>query len=181
MCRCRRFFSLFVLAAMVLAACKPVMPVEADTPAEPAQTRITLSNQAPIVEAGATQTITLPGVALLDGTVLDDVHPNSPGVVTTTWSVIDGAGVVTFTNAAAVDTAVSISAPGIYTLRLTADDGEFAVSDQRGNRDHQNGQKGRPHGLLGGKTHENQQGNQQEPPAKPGKSCADADQNTTGH
>ena len=85
-------------------------------------------NQPPVVQAGPDQAITLPDVAVLDGTVSDDGLPD--GVLTSTWSLLNGSGVVTFTNASAVDTTVSFSSPGTYVLRLEADDGDRAASDE---------------------------------------------------
>jgi len=58
-------------------------------------------------------------VATLDGTVTD---PNG-GTPTTIWSMRSGPAVVTFADAAAVDTTATFSTIGSYTLRLTADDG----------------------------------------------------------
>jgi hypothetical protein len=84
-------------------------------------------NQAPIVDAGADQTITLPGDATLDGTVTDDGLP-SPPALTTTWSQVSGPGTVTFTDTSAVDTTVSFETDGTYILRLTAADSEFTTS-----------------------------------------------------
>ena len=87
------------------------------------------SNQAPSVNAGVDQTITLPSAANLDGTVTDDGLPNPPGAVTTTWSKVSGPGTVNFGNANAVDTTASFSAAGTYVLRLTANDGALPNSD----------------------------------------------------
>ncbi len=79
-------------------------------------------NQAPVVNAGSDQQVTLPDSATLDGTVTDDGLPSPPGAVTTTWTKESGPGTVTFGNASAVDTAASFSAAGTYVLRLTAND-----------------------------------------------------------
>jgi PKD repeat protein len=87
-------------------------------------------NQAPVVSAGPDQTITLPSAAALDGTVSDDGLPNPPGTVTTTWSQVSGPGAVTFGNAGAVDTTASFSVDGVYTLRLSADDGALSANDE---------------------------------------------------
>ncbi|UJS17545.1 MAG: hypothetical protein L3J17_00405 [Candidatus Jettenia sp.] len=87
-------------------------------------------NQPPEVDAGVDQAITLPDNAILDGTVTDDGLPSSPGVVTTTWSVVSGTGTVTFADANAVDTTASFSEAGTYVLQLTADDGELSPSDE---------------------------------------------------
>jgi len=83
-------------------------------------------NQPPGVNAGVDQIVTLPDSAALDGTVIDD---GVSGQLTTTWTMLNGPGNVTFGNAAAVDTTASFSSAGLYTLRLTADDGIFSVSD----------------------------------------------------
>ena len=85
-------------------------------------------NQAPAVDAGLDQTITLPDSAALDGTVSDDGLPAA--VLTTTWSLVSGPGPVTFTDAAAVDTAASFAVEGRYILQLTADDGALTNSDR---------------------------------------------------
>jgi parallel beta-helix repeat protein len=88
------------------------------------------ANQAPSVNAGADQNVTLAAGAALDGTVTDDGLPNPPGSVTTTWSQVSGPGVVTFGNASAVDTTASFSTEGNYVLRLTADDSELSAGDE---------------------------------------------------
>jgi uncharacterized protein YjiK len=84
------------------------------------------ANQPPQVSAGLDQTITLPSIANLDGTVTDD---GLPGPVTTTWSMQSGPGTVTFGDASAVDTTASFSVDGTYVLQLQADDSEFAPTD----------------------------------------------------
>jgi hypothetical protein len=85
-------------------------------------------NQAPSVSAGTDQTITLPAAANLDGTVTDDGQPTPPAL-TTTWSMLSGPGSVTFGNPSAVDTTASFSTAGVYTLRLTANDGSAGAFD----------------------------------------------------
>src|SRR5205823_8384170 len=55
------------------------------------------TNQAPVVSAGAPQTITLPGMAKLNGSVTDDKLPTG-GVLTIAWSTVSGPGSVTFSN-----------------------------------------------------------------------------------
>ena len=52
------------------------------------------------------------------------------GHVTTTWSQVSGPGTVTFGNTNAVDTTAMFSAAGTYDLRLTANDGQLASSDE---------------------------------------------------
>lgn len=87
------------------------------------------SNQAPLVNAGADQTVLLSDGASLDGAVSDDGLPVPPNL-TTTWSQVSGPGAVTFGNAAAVDTTATFSAIGLYVLRLTADDGALSTFDE---------------------------------------------------
>ena len=87
-------------------------------------------NLAPVVEAGANQTITLPAnVAALSGTATDDGLPADS--VTTTWSKVSGAGSVTFANAASLATTATFSMHGTYVLQLSATDGLLSGSDTR--------------------------------------------------
>ncbi len=88
-----------------------------------------LPNLAPTANAGTDQTIELPAVATLDGSVSDDGLPNPPGVVTSTWSVVSGPGMVTFGDANVLNTTASFSTDGVYVLRLTADDSALTDTD----------------------------------------------------
>ena len=88
------------------------------------------TNQAPQVNAGNDQSIQLPNVATLTGTVNDDGLPSSPGSVASTWTEVSGPGAVTFGNASATSTSASFSAAGTYVLRLTANDGSLTSFDE---------------------------------------------------
>jgi hypothetical protein len=88
------------------------------------------SNQAPSVDAGPDQTITLPNCTILDGTLEDDGLPIPPGVVEISWSVVSGPGLVTFEDPHAVDTTACFSTSGVYVLLLNAYDGELFSIDQ---------------------------------------------------
>ncbi len=66
-------------------------------------------NQAPVVNAGPDQAITLPASASLSGTVTDDGMPGTD--VTTTWSKVTGPGTVTFGDATATATSAGFSTP----------------------------------------------------------------------
>jgi len=88
-------------------------------------------NQAPAVNAGADQTITLPNVASLNGSVSDDGLP-AGGSVSTQWTTISGPGTVTFANPNAAVTTASFSASGTYVLRLLASDSQLSASDDIG-------------------------------------------------
>src|SRR5439155_1110055 len=87
-----------------------------------------LANQAPVVNAGSDQTITLPASASLNGTASDDGLP-AGSTLTTTWSKVRGPGNVTFGNLNALTTTANFSAAGTYVLRLTASDGALSSRD----------------------------------------------------
>lgn len=91
------------------------------------------TNTAPSVNAGPDAAVLLQaGVDdyFLDASVTDDGLPNPPGSVALEWTKVSGPGTVTFDDAYAMDTGVNFSAPGIYLLRLTADDDTLMVSDE---------------------------------------------------
>jgi parallel beta-helix repeat protein len=83
-------------------------------------------NVAPVVNAGQTQTITLPATVSLMGSATDDglISP-----LAYTWSKVGGAGTVTFSSPNAAVTSASFGAAGTYTLRLTANDGALSAYD----------------------------------------------------
>ncbi|MFN3650668.1 MAG: DUF4038 domain-containing protein [Armatimonadota bacterium] len=89
-----------------------------------------LENQPPQVSAGPDQQILLGETATLQGSASDDGKPNPPGALTITWSAVSGPGTVRFANASSPSTTATFSAAGTYTLRLTAKDGEYTLSDQ---------------------------------------------------
>ncbi len=86
-----------------------------------------MPNVAPVVSAGSNQTVTLPSSAALNGTVTDDGLPS--GSLSSTWTKQSGPGTVMFANSHAIDTTAGFSTNGVYVLRLTADDGAAATSD----------------------------------------------------
>ena len=92
--------------------------------------KVEVGNQPPQVKAGANQTITLPAVATLNGTVIDDGQPDPPGTVSTIWTKATGPGSVGFGDKSSVDTTVSFTVPGFYVLRLSADDSALAADAQ---------------------------------------------------
>src|SRR5205814_5186287 len=64
-------------------------------------------NNAPVVDAGADQTITLPiDTVSLTGTATDT---DGPSAVTVQWSKMSGPGTVTFANAAAASTTATFA------------------------------------------------------------------------
>ena len=52
-----------------------------------------------------------------------------PGLLTTTWSLVNGPASVTFTAPNALSTSATFQVPGTYTIRLTAFDGQATSSD----------------------------------------------------
>src|SRR6185503_8330130 len=86
-----------------------------------------LPNQAPLVNAGPDQTITLPAVANLQGTATDDGLPVA--TLNVTWSKVNGPGNVVFANVNAATTTATFSTAGDYVLRLTATDTALSSSD----------------------------------------------------
>ncbi|MEZ4866164.1 MAG: S8 family serine peptidase [Caldilineaceae bacterium] len=88
-----------------------------------------IPNQAPSVNAGPDMAITLPDSAILNGTASDDGLP-APANLVTTWSMVSGPGAVTFGNVNALNTTAGFATDGLYTLRLTADDGNLSSTDE---------------------------------------------------
>ena len=87
------------------------------------------ANQAPLVNAGADQAITLPANSVnLTGSATDDGLPN--GTLSLSWSKTSGPGTVTFSNANSAATSVSFSSAGTYVLKLTASDGALSAFDE---------------------------------------------------
>ena len=77
----------------------------------------------PVVDAGADDTVALPGTATLDGTV-------SPAAATHLWTMTSGPGTVTFGNSGAIDTSAEFSDAGEYVLRLTATHDGITLVDE---------------------------------------------------
>ncbi len=88
----------------------------------------TPTNQAPVVNAGIDQSITLPAGATLAGTVSDDGLPTG-STLTRSWSKVSGPGTVTFSNASSLNSTATFSLSGTYTLRLTASDSLLSSTD----------------------------------------------------
>lgn len=87
-----------------------------------------ISNLAPRPNAGPDRSIVLPATSTtLSSQLIDDGLPT--GTVTVSWQQISGPGTATFDDASAAMTGVSFDTPGVYNLRLTADDGELQGTD----------------------------------------------------
>jgi len=85
-------------------------------------------NQAPNVNAGSDQTITLPDAATLNYTVSDDSLPT--GSTNVSWSKASGPGTVNFAAVNSSTTKATFSVAGIYVLRLSADDTHLNAADE---------------------------------------------------
>jgi RHS repeat-associated protein len=84
-------------------------------------------NQAPVVNAGSNQTVTLPtNTVTLQGTATDDGLPNN--TLTISWTQVSGPGTVSFNtpNQAITDTTFPVA--GTYVLQLTANDSQLSSS-----------------------------------------------------
>jgi RHS repeat-associated protein len=92
----------------------------------PTFTLLSGSNQPPTVDAGQAITITLPNTANLSGTASDDGQPSN--TLTVSWSAITPPATVIFGSANALATTAIFSTPGVYTLRLTANDSQLTSS-----------------------------------------------------
>jgi uncharacterized repeat protein (TIGR02543 family) len=85
-------------------------------------------NRPPCVEAGPDLVVPFGESAALDAFVTDDGDP--PGTLMTSWTWLDGPGAVTFAEPQAVSTTAGFDAPGVYSLRATASDGQLSRSDE---------------------------------------------------
>ena len=81
------------------------------------------------VDAGPTRSILFPTKLRLDATIYSAAFPNGVDAITLAWQQHEGAGTATFSDFTVKDPLVEFSQPGIYTLRLTADDGAVRYSD----------------------------------------------------
>lgn len=79
----------------------------------------------PVANAGSEQTVNFGANVTLAGVVTDEFLPYN--VLDTVWSQVSGPGTATFAMPTLTNTTVTFDQPGIYDLRLTADDG-FATN-----------------------------------------------------
>lgn len=91
-------------------------------------TRSDGTNQAPVVDAGSNQVITLPNSASLNGNITDDGLPQ-PANLSISWSKISGDGNVTFSSPNSAQTTATFSSAGTYVLKLMANDGALTGED----------------------------------------------------
>ena len=82
-------------------------------------------NDPPVVNAGSDVSVVFPAAASLAGTAVD---LDGPALVRV-WSQVSGPGTAMFADPNAAATTVTFTVPGTYVLRLSANDGQFTVSD----------------------------------------------------
>jgi outer membrane protein assembly factor BamB len=89
-----------------------------------------MTNQPPVVEAGANQTITLPDNTVeLAGTVDDYTLTWPITEITVSWTKVSGAGTVTFGDDQSLETSATFGKDGTYVLRLSAFEGVLSAYD----------------------------------------------------
>jgi RHS repeat-associated protein len=86
-------------------------------------------NQAPTISAGNDRTIVLPDFLDLNGSAADDGFPPASNLAVS-WSKVSGPGEVNFISPNSLTTFAGFSAPGTYTLRLTANDSQLTAFDE---------------------------------------------------
>lgn len=88
-------------------------------------TAVPVQNVAPVVNAGVDQQIYTLNTTVV-GSVQDDglLFP-----LNLQWTAISGPGVVSFATPTQLTTGVTFSNPGLYTLRLSAHDGQYTTND----------------------------------------------------
>lgn len=86
----------------------------------------TLTNHAPIVDAGTNQLVTLGMPVTIGGTVSDDGLPNPPALVTNEWTLVSGPVTnVVIPDPLSLTNTMTFLTAGDYVFRLTASDGEL--------------------------------------------------------
>lgn len=90
---------------------------------------VTPTNQAPVVNVGSDQSVSLGNTLALTPTVTDDGLPG--GTLTYAWTRQSGSGNVTFTpNSTSKNVTANFTATGNYVLRLTANDTSLSSFDE---------------------------------------------------
>jgi len=93
------------------------------------QVSVTGLNETPLVDAGVNQVVASSSTIQLAPTAHDDGLPSYPGQLSYYWTKASGFGDAVFSDSNAVNPTVSFTAPGIYVLQLTVDDGWTSSTD----------------------------------------------------
>jgi hypothetical protein len=86
-------------------------------------------NAPPVVDVGSDKVVQATQPLVIGATVTDDGKP-AGALLTALWTQVSGPGTVTFGDDHLVDTTVTFSDPGTYTLRLTVDDSLLSGFDE---------------------------------------------------
>lgn len=86
-------------------------------------------NTAPNVDAGPDRSAYTAAPLALSGSAFDDGEPTPPGALTYQWSKVSGPGGATFSAPTALNSDVTLDAPGSYTLRLAVSDSALTTTD----------------------------------------------------
>lgn len=87
------------------------------------------SNRPPSVTAGPTLRIVVGEPVALEGAIRDDGLPGRARPVAAGWSLLRGPRAAAFADPSSPRTRATFSVPGLYALRLAADDGELLAID----------------------------------------------------
>ncbi len=87
-------------------------------------------NLPPAVNVGTDLTAQVNMPLAIGATVSDDGRPGGAALLTALWTVQSGPTTATFGDSTAVNTNVTFSTPGIYTLRLTVSDSVLSAFDE---------------------------------------------------
>ena len=90
---------------------------------------VNTNNKAPTICAGPDQVINLGQNAQMEASIADDNLPNPPGSMSVQWVQLSGPSQATFDNRNIKNPVIGFPSSGTYVFRVSADDGEFAASD----------------------------------------------------
>jgi hypothetical protein len=103
------------------------------SPGEPSPGGDNDGNRPPRVDAGAdaeVESTVFPVEVVLAGSGTDDGLPLLPGHLVFEWTQVSGPGAVEFNDASGSNTMVRLPGTGVFTMRLTASDGDRSRSDE---------------------------------------------------
>jgi hypothetical protein len=110
-----------------------VMIYDKVLPAEDILALVYPDNKPPVAEAGEEQTVWLTEAGSVSVTLtgsVEDIDGSPVGEVTQLWQKVSGPDGITIGTPTEKETVVVITAPGVYTFSITADDGQFKDTDE---------------------------------------------------
>ena len=82
-------------------------------------------DQAPVVNAGPNQVVSVFDSAQLQGSISDDGYPMAPGLITFNWTQVTGPAKTSMAQKGTLSPTVAFSKAGTYVFRLSACDGLY--------------------------------------------------------